>query len=51
MISGVNHLNLQRNLLPHMLTVVDFFNLPLFLSHLTPPGYAVIVEEIKNACQ
>jgi hypothetical protein len=51
MIGGVNHRNFQFHVLLHMLTVVDLFNLPLFLSHLPPPGYAVIVEEIKNACQ
>jgi hypothetical protein len=51
MLGGINHLDFQRNLLLHMLTVVDLFNLPLFLSHLPPPGYVVIVEEIKNACQ
>jgi hypothetical protein len=51
MFSGIHDLRFQFNLLPHMLTVVDLFNLPLFLSHSTPPVYAVIVEGIKNACQ
>jgi hypothetical protein len=50
MIGGIHHFNFQLNLLLHMLTVVDLFDLPLFLSHLPPPGYVVIVEEIKNAC-
>jgi hypothetical protein len=34
-----------------MLTIADLFHLPLFLSHLTPPVYVVIVEGIKNTCQ
>jgi hypothetical protein len=51
MIGRVNYLNLQLDLLSHLLTVVDSFNVPLFLSHLTPPVYATIVEAIKDACQ
>lgn len=51
MFRGINNLNLQGDLMPYMLAIADLADLPLFLSHSTPPVYAGIVRQLKDACQ
>jgi len=38
-----NHLGLKFDLVPDVLTITDLAHIPLFLHHLTPPDYVVIV--------
>jgi hypothetical protein len=43
MLGRVNHFIFQRHLTTDVLTVSDLDDLPLFLSHTTPPVYDCIV--------
>jgi hypothetical protein len=47
----INHLRLQPYFMTRMLTVADFNDAPLLLSHLAPPGYTPIVGRKNDACQ
>jgi hypothetical protein len=39
LIGGIDNLILQRNFMTNMLAIADLADLPLFLSHSTPPVY------------
>jgi hypothetical protein len=46
-----HYLGLESDLVPGMLTITDLAHIPLLLCHSTPPDFAAIVRQIKDACQ
>jgi hypothetical protein len=41
----------QCNFVIYMFTISDLAYIPLFLSHMAPPDYIVILRQAKDACQ